>query len=400
MKIAVAGTGYVGLSLACLLAKDNIVRAVDILPERVEKVNKKIPTIVDPDIERYFKEENLDLKATLNGEEVYSWAEYVIIATPTDYNPEKNSFDTHSIENVIESVLKVNQKATLVIKSTVPVGYTKQLIAKYNYPNIIFSPEFLREGHALADNLNPSRIVVGRDSSNAEVVKKAEKFAELLQNGATKKDIRVLFTEPTEAEAIKLFANAYLALRVAYFNELDSYAEEYNLNTKDIIEGVGLDPRIGNHYNNPSFGYGGYCFPKDTKQLLANYKDVPQNLITAIVASNDTRKHFVADKIMRLLHTKNNANNVVGIYRLTMKTGSDNFRQSSIQDVINILTNNGIKVVIYEPTLTTDTFLDYEVIHDLTEFKRLADVIVANRNSEDLEDVKDKLYTRDLYGRD
>ena len=400
MKIAVAGTGYVGLSLACLLAKDNTVRAVDILPERVEKVNKKIPTIVDPDIERYFKEENLDLKATLNGEEVYSWAEYVIIATPTDYNPEKNSFDTHSIENVIESVLKVNQKATLVIKSTVPVGYTKQLIAKYNYPNIIFSPEFLREGHALADNLNPSRIVVGRDSSNAEVVKKAEKFAELLQNGATKKDIRVLFTEPTEAEAIKLFANAYLALRVAYFNELDSYAEEYNLNTKDIIEGVGLDPRIGNHYNNPSFGYGGYCFPKDTKQLLANYKDVPQNLITAIVASNDTRKHFVADKIMRLLHTKNNANNVVGIYRLTMKTGSDNFRQSSIQDVINILTNNGIKVVIYEPTLTTDTFLDYEVIHDLTEFKRLADVIVANRNSEDLEDVKDKLYTRDLYGRD
>ena len=356
MKIAVAGTGYVGLSLACLLAKDNIVRAVDILPERVEKVNKKIPTIVDPDIERYFKEENLDLKATLNGEEVYSWAEYVIIAAPTDYNPDKNSFDTHSIENVIESVLKVNQKATLVIKSTVPVGYTKQLIAKYNYPNIIFSPEFLREGHALADNLNPSRIVVGRDSSNAEVVKKAEKFAELLQNGATKKDIRVLFTEPTEAEAIKLFANAYLALRVAYFNELDSYAEEYNLNTKDIIEGVGLDPRIGNHYNNPSFGYGGYCFPKDTKQLLANYKDVPQNLITAIVASNDTRKHFVADKIMRLLHTKNNANNVVGIYRLTMKTGSDNFRQSSIQDVINILTNNGIKVVIYEPTLTTDTF--------------------------------------------
>ncbi len=400
MKIAVAGTGYVGLSLACLLAKNNQVRAVDVLPERVEKVNKRIPTIVDAEIERYFKEEDLDLKATLNGEEAYREAELVIIATPTDYDPDKNSFDTSSVENVIESVLKVNNKATFVIKSTVPVGYTKKVIAKYNYPNIIFSPEFLREGHALADNLNPSRIIVGRDSNNAEVIRMAEVFAKLLQDGAIKKDIKVLFTEPTEAEAIKLFANAYLALRVAYFNELDSYAEEYNLNTKDIIEGVGLDPRIGSHYNNPSFGYGGYCFPKDTKQLLANYKDVPQNLITAIVQSNDTRKHFIADKIMQILLTKKNTHNVVGIYRLTMKAGSDNFRQSSIQDVINILVNNGIKVVIYEPTLTTNKFLDYDVIQDLNEFKKIADVIVANRSSEDLADVQEKLFTRDIYGRD
>ncbi len=401
MKIAVVGTGYVGLSLACLLSKNNEVKGVDIIQEKVDMINNRISPISDSEIERYFKEEQLSLEATMDTDKTFKWAEIVIIATPTNYDIEKNYFDTTSIENVIEKVLKVNNKATIVIKSTIPVGYTKSIIQKYNYPYIIFSPEFLREGQALMDNLYPSRIVVGR-SNDSEVIKRAEIFANLLKQAALKEDVPVLFTNLTEAEAIKLFANAYLAMRVAYFNELDSYAEEYGLNAADIITGVGLDPRIGNHYNNPSFGYGGYCFPKDTKQLLANYKGIPQRIIRAIVESNDVRKEFIANKIMKLVKTKKNGSKgIVGIYRLTMKSASDNFRQSSIQDVMKILKKNGVNIIIYEPTLGNSKFFEgYKLENNLNEFKNDADVIVANRICDELADVKNKIYTRDLYGRD
>jgi len=401
MKIAVAGTGYVGLSLACLLSQNNSVKAVDIVKEKIDMINNRISPIKDEEIEKFFSEKKLELEATLDSEGAYKWAEVVIIATPTNYDEEKNYFDTNSVENVIETVLKVNPKAKMVIKSTIPVGYTKSVTEKYNCQNIIFSPEFLREGKALYDNLYPSRIVVGRKSDNEEMVEFAITFAELLKQGAYKQNIDVLFTEPTEAEAIKLFANTYLALRVAYFNELDTYAEERCLNAKDIIDGVGLDPRIGSHYNNPSFGYGGYCLPKDTKQLLANYDDVPQNLIKAIVDSNETRKSFISSSIMKEL-VKNNKDDkhIAGIYRLTMKSGSDNFRQSAIQDVIKKLTNMGVEIIIYEPTLNTSVFEKYEVVKSLNEFKRRADVIIANRFVDELADVKEKVYTRDLYRRD
>ncbi len=402
MKIAVVGTGYVGLSLACLLSKKNDVKAIDIVKEKVDMINNHKSPIVDEEIERYLKEEELHLEATTETETVYQWAEYVIIATPTNYDVEKGYFDTSSVESVIESVIKVNPKATIVIKSTVPVGFTEKMIEKYNYSNIIFSPEFLREGKALYDNLYPSRIVVGRDSKNAELVAKSNIFANMLKEGAVAKEVPVLFTEPTEAESIKLFANTYLALRVAYFNELDSYAEAKGLNTKEIIDGIGLDPRIGLHYNNPSFGYGGYCLPKDTKQLLANYDGIPQNLIRAIVESNDTRKNFVADQItLKVLKNNDDEQKVVGIYRLIMKSGSDNFRSSSIQDVMRKLKEKGLEVVIYEPTLTgQEYFEDYRLVNDLEQFKNLSDVVVANRFTDELSDIEDKLYTRDIYSRD
>ena len=402
MKITVAGTGYVGLSLACLLSRHNQVKAVDIIKEKVEMINNRISPIADSEIERFFKEEKLDLTATLNAEEAYKWADFVIIATPTNYDVEKHYFDTSSIENVIEVVKKVNPNAMIVIKSTIPVGYTTKIIEKYNYSNILFSPEFLREGKALYDNLYPSRIIVGRDKNNAAVVEFARVFTSLLEQGAIKTEIPVLFTELTEAEAIKLFANTYLALRVAYFNELDTYAEIKGLNAAQIIEGVGLDPRIGTHYNNPSFGYGGYCLPKDSKQLLANYEGVPENIIRAIVESNETRKEFVANRIFEILINNygSTKENVVGIYRLTMKSGSDNFRQSSIQDVMRYLKEKGVEVIIYEPTIKTDTFEGYKVNNNFEEFKNVSDVIVANRFVGELEDVKEKVYTRDIFGRD
>lgn len=401
MKIAIAGTGYVGLSLASLLSQKNSVRAVDIIKEKVDMINNRISPIKDEEIERFFREEELDLIATLDSEETYKWADVVIIATPTNYDTEKNYFDTGSVENVIETVLRVNPKAKMVIKSTIPVGYTKSVIEKYNTHNIMFSPEFLREGQALYDNLYPSRIVVGRESENLEMVEFAKTFANLLVEGAYKENIDILYTELTEAEAIKLFANTYLALRVSYFNELDSYAEARGLNTKEIIDGVGLDPRIGTHYNNPSFGYGGYCLPKDTKQLLANYADVPQNLIKAIVDSNETRKNFISSSIMKkLVENNTDSKHIAGVYRLTMKSGSDNFRQSAIQDVIKKLTEMGIEIIIYEPTLNEEFFENYRVIKSLEEFKEKADVIIANRYVDELEDVEHKVYTRDLYRRD
>lgn len=388
MKIAVAGTGYVGLSLATLLSQKNEVIALDVIPEKVEKINNRISPIQDQYIEEYFKTKELNLKATLDYKEAFTGAKYIIISTPTNYDEKTHFFDTSSVEDIIQKVISMNIDTTMVVKSTIPVGFIENMKKKYNIDNIMFSPEFLREGKALYDNLYPSRIIVGEKS------KRAEEFANLLKECCLKEDVTVKFMNSTEAEAVKLFANTYLALRVAYFNELDTYAELKGLNTKDIIDGVCLDPRIGNFYNNPSFGYGGYCLPKDTKQLLANYDNVPENLIEAIVKSNDTRKRHITDMILE--HNPS----VVGIYRLTMKSNSDNFRASAIQSVIKNLKDKNVRVVIYEPTLTTDTFDDLEVVKDLNKFKNISDIIVVNRVDDNLLDVKNKLYTRDLYSRD
>lgn len=400
IKIAVAGTGYVGLANAILLSQHNEVVAVDIVPEKVEKINNKISPIADKEIEEYLTAKNLHLTATIDAEAAYRDAEFVIISTPTNYDDEKNYFDTSSVESAIEAVLAVNGSATIIIKSTVPVGYTESLVTKYKYKNILFSPEFLREGKALYDNLYPSRIIAGIPKESGDVKNKAELFISLLQQCAKKENIPTLIMSSTEAEAVKLFANTYLALRVSYFNELDTYCEIKGLDTRSIIEGVGLDPRIGNHYNNPSFGYGGYCLPKDTKQLKANYKDVPENLISAIVQSNETRKDFIADEIKKLALNKNVKRPVVGIYRLTMKAGSDNFRQSAIQGIIERLKNNGMKVYIYEPTFKGVSYLGCSVIPDLKEFLDSSTVVVANRLEKELSSVKSKVYTRDIFSRD
>lgn len=389
MKIAVAGTGYVGLSLATLLSQNNEVVALDVIPEKVEMINNRISPIQDEYIEKYFKEKKLNLKATLDYKEAFEGARFVIISTPTNYDEEKNFFDTSSVEDIIQKVISMNDdNVVMVVKSTIPVGFINNMKEKYNIDNIMFSPEFLREGKALYDNLYPTRIIVGEKSD------RAKEFAGLLKSACLKDDVVVKYMNSTEAEAVKLFANTYLALRVAYFNELDTYAELKGLNTKDIIDGVCLNPRIGNHYNNPSFGYGGYCLPKDTKQLKANYNDVPENLISAIVESNKTRKDHIAEEIIK----KNPK--IVGIYRLTMKSGSDNFRASAIQGVMKRIKAKGIEVVVYEPTLKEDNFFNSRVIKDLDELKNISDVILVNRNDNILDDVKDKIYTRDLFSRD